>query len=65
MVGEGEYATLLSECEYAGDAALVDKDAATATARVTAIAEGSLRDAAMAIFVRKSKAMHIHVLVVG
>ena len=33
--------------EYADDAALVDKDAATATA----IAEGSLRDAAMAISV--------------
>ena len=60
VVGEGEYATLMSKFEYADDAALVDEDAETATKRVTAIAEGSLRDAAMVISVPKSKAMHVH-----
>ena len=39
----------MSKFEYADDAALVDADAATATARVTALAAGSLTDAAMAI----------------
>ena len=38
VVGEGEYATLMSKFEYADDAALVGKDTATATARVTATA---------------------------
>ena len=48
----------MSKFEY--DAALVDDDAATATTRVTAIAAGSLNDAAMVISEKKSKAMHIH-----
>ena len=55
-----EYATLMRKFEYADDAALFDKNAATATAKMTTIAEGSLRDAAMAISARNSKAMHIH-----
>ena len=50
----------MSKFEYADDAALVDDDAATATTRVTAIAAGSLNDAAMVISEKKSKAMHIH-----
>ena len=49
----------MSKFEYADDAALVDDDAATATTRVTAIAAGSLNDAAMVISEKKSKAMHI------
>ena len=60
VVGEGEYATLMIKFADADDAALVDKDAETATARQTAITAGSLRDAAMTISVRKIKAMHIH-----
>ena len=48
----------MSKFEYADDAALVDDDAATATTRVTAIAAGSLDDAAMVISEKKSKAMH-------
>ena len=39
---------------------LVDADAATATARVTALAAGPLTDAAMVISQAKSKMMHIH-----
>ena len=39
---------------------LVDADAATATARVTALAAGSATDAAMMISQVKSKVMHIH-----
>ena len=50
----------MSKFEYADDAALIDGDATTATARVTAIANGSLNDAATVIFERKSMAMHIH-----
>ena len=50
----------MSKFEYADDAALVDDDVATATTRVTAIAAGSLNDAAMVISEKKSKAMHIH-----
>ena len=48
-VGVGESTTIMSKFEYADDAALVDADAATATARVTALAAGSLTDAAMVI----------------
>ena len=50
----------MSKFEYADDAALVDDDAATATTRVTAIAAGSLNDAAMVISEKNNKAMHIH-----
>ena len=35
----------MSKFEYADDAALIDEDATTATARVTAIVNGSLNDA--------------------
>ena len=59
-VGVGESSTIMSKFEYADDAALVDADAATATARVTALAPGSLTDAAMVISLAKSKVMHIH-----
>ena len=59
-VGVGESSTIMSKFEYADDAALVDADAATATVRVSAIAAGSLTDAAMVISQAKSKAMHIH-----
>ncbi len=34
----------MSKFEYAYDAALIDADAATATARVTALAAGSITD---------------------
>ena len=46
-VGSGDSSIKMSKFEYADDAALVDDDAATATTRVTAIAAGSLNDAAM------------------
>ena len=54
-VGVGESTTIISKFEYVDDAALVDTDAATATARVTALAAGSLTDAAMVISQDKSK----------
>ena len=59
-VGSGESSMKMSKFEYADDAALVDDDVATATTRVTAIAAGSLNDAAMVISEKKSKAMHIY-----
>ena len=59
-VGVYESSTIMSKFEYADDAALVDADAATATVRVSAIAAGSLTDAAMVISQANSKAMHIH-----
>ena len=46
--------------EYADDAALIDGNTTLASARVTALAEGSLKDTAMVISIRKSKAMHVH-----
>ena len=46
----------MSKFEYADDAALVD--AAIATARVTALAAGSLTDAAIVISQANSKVMH-------
>ena len=58
-VGMGESTTIMSKFEYADDAALVDADAATATARVTALAAGSITDAAMVISQAKSKVMDI------
>ena len=56
----GESTTIMSKFEYADDAVLVDADAATATARVTALAAGFITDAAMVISQAKSKVMHIH-----
>ena len=50
----------MSKFEYADDAVLVDADAATATAKVTALAAGCITDAAMVISQAKSKVMHIH-----
>ena len=46
--------------EYEDDAALIDGNTTLASARVTALAKGSLEDAAMVISVRKSKVMHVH-----
>ena len=60
VVGNGDSSVLMSKFEYADDAALIDGNTTLASARVTALAEGSLKDAAMIISVRKSKAMHIH-----
>ena len=59
-IGVGESTTIMSKFEYADDAALVDADASTATARVTALVAGSITDAAMIISQAKSKVMHIH-----
>ena len=59
-VGVGESTTIMSKSEYADDAALVDANAATVTARVAALAAGSLTDAAMVISQARSKVMHIH-----
>ncbi len=59
-VGVGESTTIMSKFEYKDHAALVDADAATATAKVTALAAGSLTGAAMMISQAKSKVMHIH-----
>ena len=44
---------------YADDAALLDKNRDVATARVTAIAQGSMRDADMEISISKTKDMHV------
>ena len=44
---------------YADDAALLDESPAVASQRVTAIAEGSKRDADMVISVSKTKCMHV------
>ena len=57
-VGVSGSTTIMSKFEYADDAALVDADAAIATARVTALAAGSLTDAAIVISQAKSKVMH-------
>ena len=59
-VGVGDNTIIMSKFEYADDAALVDADAATATARVTALAVGSLTAAAIVISQAKNKVMHIH-----
>ena len=50
----------MSKLEYADDAALIDGNTTLASARVTALAEGSLKDAAMVISIRNSNAMHVH-----
>ena len=50
----------MSKFDYVDDAALVDADTATATTRVTAMAAGSIIDAAMVISQAKSKVMPIH-----
>ena len=59
-MGEEESAILVSKFEYADDAALVDENDALASTRVTALATGSMTDAAMMISIKKSKAMHVH-----
>ena len=46
--------------EYADDAGLLDETAEQASTRLTSIATGSRSDAAMEIFIPKTKAMHIH-----
>ena len=48
-VGAGENAVCVSKLEYADDAALIDENVEQASARVTAIAKGSLEEAAMVI----------------
>ena len=60
VVSNGDSSVLMSKFEYADDAALIDGNTTLASARVTALAEESLKDAAMVISVRKSKAMHVH-----
>ena len=60
VVGNGDSSVFMSKFEYADDAALIDGNITLASARVTALAEGSLEDAAVLISVRKSKAMHVH-----
>ena len=50
----------MSKFEYADYAALIDGNTTLASARVTALAEGSMKDAAMVISIRKSKAVHVH-----
>ena len=60
VVGEAESAILVSKFEYADDAALVDENAALASTCVTALATGSMTDAAMLISIKNSKAMHVH-----
>ena len=44
---------------YADDAALLDNRLKTATARVTAISQGSKRDADMTINIKKTEVMHV------
>ena len=60
VVGEVESAILISKFEYADDAALVVENTVLASTRVTALATGSMTDAAMLICIKKSKGMHIH-----
>ena len=50
----------MSKFEYADDVALVDENAALASTHVTALATGSMMDAAMLISIKKSKAVHVH-----
>ena len=45
----------MSKFEYADDAAHIDADAATATARVTALAAGSITDAARGTSVQRRR----------
>ena len=56
----GDSSVLMSKFEFADDPAHIDGNTTLASARVTAPAEGSSKDAAMVISVRKSKAMHVH-----
>ena len=56
VVGEAESAILVSEFEYADDAALVDENDALASTRVTALATVAV----LLISIKKSKAMHAH-----
>ena len=50
----------ISSLEYADDAALADENVQNASERISSIAEGSRKDAAMEISIPKTKAMHIH-----
>ena len=59
-VGDHPHQLTVSSLEYADDAGLVDEDAANASARITAIAVGSRKDAAMEISKPKTKVLHIH-----
>ena len=49
----------VSTLGYADDAALLDNELATASKRVTAIAQGSRRDADMEISIPKTEVMHV------
>ena len=60
VVDNGDSSVLMCKFEYADDAALINGNTTLASALVTALTEGSLKDAAMVISVRKSKAMHVH-----
>ena len=57
VAGEAESAILVSKFEYAP---LVDVNAVLASTRVTALATGSMMDAAMLISIKMSEAMHVH-----
>jgi len=59
-VGYPPHQVTISSLEYADDAALIDKDAESASVRTTSIAVGSRTDASMEISIPKTKAMHIH-----
>ena len=60
IVGNGDSSVLMFKFQYADDAAFIDGNTTLASARVTALAEGSLKDAVMVISVRNSKAMHVY-----
>ena len=49
----------ISTLGYADDAALLDRDIVTASARVTSIAQGSRTDADMVISIDKTEGMHV------
>ena len=60
VVREAVSAILISKFEYVDDAALVNEKAALPSTRVTALATGSMMDAAMLISIKKSKVTHVH-----
>ena len=59
-VGNPPNQVTIRALEYADDAGLADADVITASTRVSAIAAGSRKDAAMEISIPKTKTMHIH-----
>ena len=59
-VGQYPNTVHISKLEYADDAGLFDGNAAEASLRITAIANGSEEDAAMSVSIPKTKGMHVH-----